>query len=211
MALSVLLGGPAYQHLVDARHAGSIGSLAIHFRERGHAPGFGWQHACPVELARNELMRVALSGPTDVVVSMDADCFVQPGHENGIVWVAEELDKRDQPLCAIPVPQRDGTCNIADRIAPDGQWVRKRITVGEQTMERCLAAGTGCMVFWLPWYRKHWPDAPWFRTDWTERPDGTPQMISEDFWHCREVAARGRDPMYAPVALVHHATRGILK
>lgn len=205
-AKGFLLGGPAYQNLVDSRHAGAMGSLAVRLNSLGYRTGFLYTHACPVELARNEMMRTALATDYTWLVSADADCYWPVEQQDALIWIATELARLDAPFAAVPVEQRNGISNVVAEGAPwQPGFERLKSIPMEQAMHPCKAIGTGLCVFRLKWYREHWPEAPWFRTDWRSG-----LMVGEDFWHCLTLGGRAT-PYYAPVLRVTHAHRGTAK
>lgn len=231
---NVILGGPSYQLLLDARHAGSMAGLALRLMASRRAKWveFHWGHGCPVEHARNSLFAHALASEATHLLWADSDCYWPSSDVDGWLWTMEQLERRDLPFAAFPVMQRNGDSNIvlaSERTEHDiamgnaSRWPRYRGELnakGELTipmaaeLKPCAAAGLGAAVFFLPWYRAHWPKAPWFRTDWRGG-----EMISEDFWHTsalRDPRRRGGlqhdaqipGARYAPVVQVIHAPRG---
>lgn len=204
--MRVVLGGPAYQHLVDSHHAGSMAGLSLHFMKHGAEwVQFHWGHGCPVEHARNRLFKDALKSGATHLVWADADCFWPASDANGMIWIAQELGRAKLPFCALPVHQRNGDSNIVESIeGPRFNRIRGKVTM-EAAMHECAAAGLGAAVFWLPWYRDNWPDAPWFRTEWRKG-----EMISEDFWHTSRLWTEYKvKPRWSPVVQVIHAARGV--
>lgn len=210
--LSAIIGGPAYQMKLDARHAGAMMGLALTLRAHGMKYFEShWAHGCPVEAARNGLFDHALKSKADVLFWADADVFWSPEDTGAIVWLMEELaTRRDVPSCAIPVMQRNGDSNIIERIVGEGEamrFERLRGTVGGEgeLIRECAAAGTGAIAFYLPWYRKNWPRAPWFRTDWHGA-----MSVSEDLWHTSQLQRAHGVPMrFAPIAQMHHVPVGV--
>lgn len=207
--MRLILGGPSYQMQVDARHAGSMASLALRLRELGRLEWiqFHWSHGCPVEHARNNLFAQALATNATHLLWVDSDCYWSSAENDGIAWMLEQLrgdEGRETPFIAIPVHQRNGACNIVkERKGPRFERFAGKVTM-EAKLHDCIAAGTGVCGFFLPWYRSHWKHAPWFRTDWEHG-----EMISEDFWHTNRLLMKhGVPPRWAPVVQVIHAARG---
>ena len=198
-----LLGGPAYQNLVDSRHAGSMVALAVRCQQLGYRTGSLYTHACPVEMARNEIMRQALATDFTWLVSADSDVWWPIETMDLIVWAAGELARLDQPMMGFAVGQRDGVCNVVAE-GTEG-WQRLTQVKRVQELAPCKAVGTGLVVFRLKWYRENWIKAPWFRTSWEGEA-----MTGEDFWHCGELKRRGAQPMYSAALEVKHALRGTL-
>lgn len=204
-----IIGGPAYQMNLDARHAGSMVGLALALRERVSYFETHWAHGCPVEAARNGMFGHALAGRADVLFWADADVFWSPEDTGSIVWLMGELATHATiPCAAIPVMQRNGDSNIVERIEGEGEhqvFHRLRQFGPGDFIRPCAAAGTGIIAFNLAWYRKHWPLAPWFRTEW----HGS-MSVSEDLWHTSQLRTRGASCHFAPIVATTHAARGVV-
>ncbi len=204
--MRLILGGPSYQMQVDARHAGSMASLALRLRELGRLEWiqFQWTHGCPVEMARNRIFADALASDATHLFWADADCYWPSAEQDGIAWLLREIAVLRRPFAAIPVHQRNGACNIVkERRGARFERMSGKVTM-EAKLHDCIAAGTGVCAFFLPWYRQHWKTGPWFRTDWEDE-----EMISEDFWHTNRLLKKYLTyPQWAPVVQVIHAARG---
>lgn len=213
----VILGGPSYQMLLDARHSGSMLNLAVRLVVTGRATGVAtnWGHGCPVEMARNRLFQQALElTEATHLCWMDSDCFWPAEMTDGWIWAMEELARRKAPFCGFPVHQRNGDSNVVESIEGVRHHRLRGSVKMEATMKECAAMGLGAAVFYLPWYRDNWSSGPWFRTDWTGG-----EMTSEDFWHTSRLYmvndGRAGDglparPLWSPVLAVQHAPRGVL-
>lgn len=205
-----LLGGPAYQNLVDSRHAGAMGSLAVRCQQMSYRTGFVYVHGCPVEMARNQIMETALATDYTWLVSADSDIYWPIEMQDAIIWIARKLAELDAPFAAVPIEQRNRISNVV-ALGEEG-WRRMISLPMEEAIYPCKAIGTGLFVARLAWYREHWPTGPWFRTEW-EESDGAPpgRFIGEDFWHCKKLRERYQPPLYAPVLQVTHAHRGTVR
>lgn len=205
--MRVVIGGPSYQMLLDARHAGAMGNLALALRASGACEWvqFHWGHGCPVEHARNRLFTDALKSGATHLFWADADCYWLPSDVNGVLWLLAELESQRLPFAALPTHQRNGDSNIIEsREGKKWNRLRGKVTMAAELKE-CVAAGLGAAAFYLPWYRDNWPDAPWFRTEWRHG-----DMISEDFWHTNRLLTEHKvSPRWAPVVQVVHAARGV--
>lgn len=206
--LRIIIGGPAYQMKIDARHATSMVALALGLRSRGvRSLETHWAHGCPVEAARNGIFERALASDADVMFWADADVFWHPEDTGAIVWLLEELAQRRFPCVAVPVMQRNGDSNIIGAITGEGatqRFERLRAFGPGPEIRECAAAGTGMIAFYLPWYRGHWREAPWFRTEWHGA-----MSISEDLWHTSQLARAHGVPMrFAPIVRTNHEPRG---
>lgn len=207
--LRAIIGGPAYQMKLDARHAGSMVALALGLRSAGMSYfETHWSHGCPVEAARNGLFKHALESTADVLFWADADVFWHPEDTGSIVWLMGELVAQRYPCVALPVMQRNGDSNIVERIEGAGaaQMFHRIRSFGDgPPIRECAAAGTGAIAFYLPWYREHWSEAPWFRTEWHGA-----MSVSEDLWHTSQLKRAHGVPMrFAPIVRTNHEPRGV--
>lgn len=208
-----IIGGPAYRMECDVRHAQAIASLgiAMYSSRRFAEIAFNHQHGCPVEIPRNKLFKAALASDFTHLIWLDSDCYFDGAYCDNWIWICEELVRLGLPFCAVPVAQRNGACNIVPE-RTESAWPRLQGPVkAKASLIACDAAGMAAVAFWLPWYRKNWPDGPHFRTDW-EGGD----MISEDFWHTWQLTLKSRErhglrhcrPRYAPIMPITHGARG---
>jgi hypothetical protein len=209
--IRLILGGPSYRMEVDARHAAFLVTFAL----RAIAPrviqrktfgglkkgppdvtilGTAYEHGTPVAYARNHLFEGAL-GVTDAthLAWLDSDCSYVPSQIDDILHALRSLG--DRPMFGVPAPQRDRHANV---------WLDREMKLEKLSLDGalhpCHAVGFGCVFFNLNWYRREWPKAPWFQDRW----DPEIGYMSEDYGHCRELAARGVVPLYAGAYVDHH-------
>lgn len=214
--IRLILGGPSYRMEVDARHAAHLVTFALRASlPRPRKKTFGgvkrdppdivilgtaYEHGTPVAYARNHLFGGAL-GVEDAthLLWLDSDCSFPPDQIDWILtalrsWVREPA-LASSPLLGVPAPQRDRALNV---------WKDERTKVvrlaTDGGVRPCHAVGFGCVMFDLRWYRREWPAAPWFQDRW----DSEIGYISEDYGHCRALAARGHQPLYAGAYVDHH-------
>ncbi len=204
--MNLILGGPSYRMEVDARHAARLVEFALVATHHRTADGKGvaiigtaYEHGTPVALARNHLFKGALGvEDADVLLWLDSDCAFASDQIPNVLRALHNWSRlpTGAPMLIIPAPQRDRQLNI---------WKSKREKLTrlstDGALHPCYAGGFGCVAFDLAWYRAAWPEGPWFRDGW----EGEAGYLSEDFNHCRLLADRGCQPMYAATYVDHHA------
>lgn len=206
-----ILGGPSYLMQVDARHATSMVGLAIELYQSGcRSIEIDYQHACPVEIARNAIFTRAVKSDATHLIWVDSDVYWGGEDNPNIIWGCDWLFKNPAPIICIPVRQRNGHSNI---ILDDSFNRLQRAEIGRKVFP-CWGAGLGMAIFYLPWYREHATSAgwgsegnPWFRTEWMPI-HGERQFISEDIWHTSRLSRIGGQCQYAPLVYSHHLDRG---
>lgn len=215
--MTLIIGGPAYNMQVDARHASAMVELSLKALLSGQVESVNtlYEHGCPVEMARNSLFRKALSEKDAThLITADSDVYWENSEE--LIWGCHYIWGYNmngelvtpQPLMGIPVLQRNGAANILENEGSSDR-LHGRIRVGRGP-RYCFAVGTGLCLYNLDWYRVHWPEGPWFRTDWFDIfGNGRDIFVSEDFWHCLELRRFVVKPLWAPLVRTWHAARGM--
>lgn len=204
--MKLILGGPSYRMEVDARHAAHMVEFALRATavrsgkySQGKSDiqilGTAYEHGTPVAYARNHLFEGALAVEDAThLLWLDSDCSFPPDQIPLILHAFRNWVQGGGPLLAVPAPQRNRVLNI---------WASEKVKetrlLLDGAIHECFAAGFGCVAFDLGWYRKHWPKAPWFRDDWT-----TVGYVSEDYGHCRALAAMSEKILYAGAYVDHH-------
>ncbi len=198
--MKAIIGGPSYNLTVDTRHAGAMVELALELNNRCDLESLTiqYQHAVPVEMARNAMFRQALDSDATHLVWADSDVYWGSHGNREIAWVLQALESQKLPFATIPVAQRDGVANI---------WSSHLVRVSgglkvERRLIPCHATGLGFGAFYLPWYRHNWSTGPHFRTEWQGKT-----FMSEDYWHTSYLRTLRSAPRYAPVCEMFHASR----
>lgn len=215
--INALIGGPSYLMQLDARHCAAMVDLALSLFNSGRCGDLqiGYEHACPVEIARNSIFEKAIQSDATHLIWADSDVYWQGGSDN-LVWGCDYLSTTRNPIVVVPVKQRNGVGNII--INSDLERLHGSITV-EAVCRPCWGAGMGLAIFNLDWYRqmaipRGWgkdDDKPWFRSDWMfvgGKGAGKHRFISEDIWHTSRLRKYGVDCLWAPLVMTKHADRG---
>lgn len=191
----IILGGPAYELRVDARHCDTIAGVAALLARRGISHVIEHEHATPVAMARNNIMRRALDSGATQLVQLDADVYGDP---RAIVAAIAEQRRlaATAPLILIPVELRrgDGLYNVSF----DGErWSRE--------IERapCKFGGLGAAVYYLPAYREHWSAPPWYLDVWLNG-----ELAPEDRYHTERITDYLGQPPLCWGSSLQHAPRG---
>ncbi len=201
--MRVLLGGPAYRLQMDARHAAAM--ITLTHAVQPIIAGPIYLHGCPVEDARNRVMRQALDAEHAThLLSVDSDCWADV--ETVLAMFEFAAQHSADAAVALPVPQRDGRCNVFRFDDVEAQTGFERVfysDISGRKPFRAAATGAAFILLNLDWYRAHWDRPPWFRTFYPE--DGGTTYFSEDTWHTMNLGKRGSAPWVYTRGRGYHA------
>lgn len=181
----VILGGVAYNLMVDARHASTIAAIATVLPMYNLSlTGAYYRHTSILPSGRYHWLESAI-GTRDArwAVSIDSDTWIQ----GDAIWRLPALLRRltsdapkDLALVALAVPQRDNTINVWE--APGQRMQRPKSDPPSDPISKPYACGLAIAAYDLDVYRAISSESR--AQAWGMVPSGEGNFVGEDMWHC---------------------------
>jgi len=208
----VVIGGPAYNMQVSAKHADTVAYLAIAFRMAGWKVNV-WHRASSLLVEnRDELLRGCITQGIDVFVSIDSDTYL---HDDNIrqsvdqtVMVADymlaDASIKSNVYCVTaPVIQRNGKWNVVDN---DDKHLESRPTtamiIPGDARWCAFAYAIHRVAAYYKWFETK---EPFYQTLYLKDKQGNGQpWVGEDSYHSNVITSAGGAIVINPDIITEH-------
>jgi len=201
-----LLGGPAYNHKIDVRHAGTMAQAIVYLLQKSHELlDIHYVHNSVLPQGRAQWLQSAIDSGADVAITMDADTWLRDRRTmtggECLVRMAYRMieDARTAPpdartaLVGVLVPQRN---NLVNAWRAEGERLRdedgRTLMHGEPNVriwDDVFAVGLACAIYNLEWWRPHRDNVG---TSFGMMPTGVGlAFVGEDVWHSEWIRSKG--------------------